>query len=149
MPTNSGFLAGVLAMCLSREDTKSIALVLSQLDPLLSAGVLSRLPEEMQLEVIFHLASGKFDARQSPEINAILLDGILNDAGGPKAVADIINLTGASVEKRLLDNLDARDPHMAEAGGTGHFRVGLHLRQCTVFTWAKTGSCQTRSTSRG
>ena len=37
------------------------------------------------------------------------------DVGGPKVVADILNLTGSSVEKSILDNMDAQDPEVAEA----------------------------------
>ena len=37
------------------------------------------------------------------------------DAGGPKVVADILNLTGSSVEKSVLDNMDAQDPEVAES----------------------------------
>ena len=34
--------------------------------------------------------------------------------GGPKVVADILNLTGASVERSVLDRMDASDPEVAE-----------------------------------
>ena len=34
--------------------------------------------------------------------------------GGPKIVADMLNLTGSSVEKSVLDNIDAQDPEVAE-----------------------------------
>jgi flagellar motor switch protein FliG len=37
------------------------------------------------------------------------------DVGGPKVVADIINLTGSSVEKNVLDQMDAQDPQTAES----------------------------------
>ena len=37
------------------------------------------------------------------------------DVGGPEAVADILNLTGSSVEKNVLDNMDAQDPEVAES----------------------------------
>ena len=36
------------------------------------------------------------------------------DVGGPKVVADMLNLTGASIEKNVLDRLDAQDPEVAE-----------------------------------
>ena len=114
MTDNNGFLAGVLALYLSQEETKKIALILSQLDPLLSAGVLNRLPEEMQGDVIVHMASGKFDEGLSQEIGAILLDEILGDAGGPKAAAQILNRTGRSTEKMVLEYLQTQDPDLAE-----------------------------------
>ena len=34
--------------------------------------------------------------------------------GGPKIVADMLNLTGSSVEKSVIDNIDAQDPEVAE-----------------------------------
>jgi flagellar motor switch protein FliG len=37
------------------------------------------------------------------------------DVGGSKVVADILNLTGSSVEKGILDNMDAQDPEVAGA----------------------------------
>ena len=114
MTKDSGFLAGVLARHLSQEETKRIALILSQLDPLLSAGVLTRLPEEMQGDVIVHMASGKFDESVSQEIGAILLEEILGDAGGPKAAAQILNRTGRSTEKVVMEYLQTQDPDLAE-----------------------------------
>ena len=36
------------------------------------------------------------------------------DVGGPKVVADILNLTGTSVEKNVLARLDTQDPETAE-----------------------------------
>ena len=37
------------------------------------------------------------------------------DVGGPKAVADILNLTGSTVEKNVLDHMDAEDAEVAES----------------------------------
>ena len=34
--------------------------------------------------------------------------------GGPKIVADMLNLTGSTVEKNVLEKLDAQDPEVAE-----------------------------------
>jgi flagellar motor switch protein FliG len=36
------------------------------------------------------------------------------DVGGPGVVADILNLTGSSVEKNVLDQMDAQDPEVAD-----------------------------------
>jgi flagellar motor switch protein FliG len=35
--------------------------------------------------------------------------------GGPKVVADVLNMTGSSVEKNVLDSMDAQDPKIAES----------------------------------
>jgi flagellar motor switch protein FliG len=37
------------------------------------------------------------------------------DAGGPKAVADLLNHTGSRVEKHVLDSMDERDAPVTEA----------------------------------
>ena len=37
------------------------------------------------------------------------------DVGGPKVVADMLNLTGSSVENNVLDQMDAQDPEVAES----------------------------------
>jgi flagellar motor switch protein FliG len=37
------------------------------------------------------------------------------DVGGPRVIADILNLTGSSVEKNVLDQMDALDPEVAES----------------------------------
>ena len=41
--------------------------------------------------------------------------GGYQDVGGPKVVADMLNLTGSSVEKNVLDQMDGQDPEVAEA----------------------------------
>jgi flagellar motor switch protein FliG len=122
MTENRGFLASLLAMYLSKEDSKNIAVILSQLDPLLSASILTRLPDEMQTdemlaEVIFHLAnmaSKEVKEDLSPEIRTVLLDKLFDDEGGPKVAAEILNRIGRTTEKCVLERLDARDPEVAE-----------------------------------
>ena len=37
------------------------------------------------------------------------------DVGGPKVVADMLNLSGSSVEKNVLDQIDAQDPEISES----------------------------------
>ena len=120
MTENRGFLASLLAMYLSKEDSKNIAVVLSQLDPLLSANILTRLPDEMQTdemlaEVILHVsAMGAKEEGLSPGIKTVLLDKILDDEGGPKVAAEILSRIGPTIEKCVLERLDARDPEVAE-----------------------------------
>ena len=36
------------------------------------------------------------------------------DVGGPKVVAEILNLTGSTVEKNVLEQMDGTDPEVAE-----------------------------------
>ncbi len=43
-----------------------------------------------------------------------ILSGQVTEIGGPKAVAEILNRTGRSTEKAVLERLDAQDPELAE-----------------------------------
>ena len=57
-------------------------------------------------------------SKQVEESLAASLRDILGgnqDVGGPKAVADILNLTGSTVEKNVLDHMDAEDSEVAES----------------------------------
>ncbi len=43
-----------------------------------------------------------------------IMTGAVTEIGGPKAVAEILNSTGRSTEKAVLERLDAQDPELAE-----------------------------------
>jgi len=51
---------------------------------------------------------------ESLEANLRDILGGNQDVGGPKVVADILNLTGSSVEKNVLDRMDGTDSDLAE-----------------------------------
>ena len=51
---------------------------------------------------------------ESLEANLRDILGGNQDVGGPKVVADILNLTGSSVEKSVLEQMDSADPEIAE-----------------------------------
>ena len=95
-------------------NSQRIAFFLSHLDPDLSSSVLYRLPEEMQGDVVVHMASGKFDESLSQEMKTIHPDEILNDVEGPKVAAEILNRIGSSIERPILDHMDAQDSQLAE-----------------------------------
>ena len=107
---------------ISKEHPQTISLILSQLDSTQAAGVLTGLPEELQADVAFRIAQMDNiqpqvlrDLEQSlaNELQAIL-SGQITEIGGPKAVAEILNRTGRSTEKAVLERLDAQDPELAE-----------------------------------
>jgi len=54
------------------------------------------------------------EIEESLETNLRDILGGRKDVGGPKIVADMLNLTGSTVEQNVLDKLDARDPEVAE-----------------------------------
>ncbi len=126
--TSSGFymLKNVapeqIAPFISNEHPQTIALILSQLEPNQAAGILSQLSESVQAEVAYRIAtldnitpSVLKQIEESLEINLKDILGGHKDVGGPKVVADMLNLTGSSVEKSVLDKLDAQDPEVAES----------------------------------
>ncbi|MFT5376318.1 MAG: flagellar motor switch protein FliG [Candidatus Latescibacterota bacterium] len=111
-----------IAPFISHEHPQTIALILSQLEAPQASGILSNLPERLQADVAFRIATMEnitpHVIKQIEESLESSLRDILGgnqDVGGPKVVADILNLTGSSVEKSVLDNMDAQDPEVAEA----------------------------------
>ena len=110
-----------IAPFISHEHPQTIALILSQLDPEQAAGILAHLPERMQAEVAYRIATMENitpnvlkQIEESLEANLRDILGGNQDVGGPKVVADILNLTGTSVEKNVLDIMDGTDPEIAE-----------------------------------
>ena len=110
-----------LAPFISNEHPQTIGLILSQLDPGQAAGILSQLPERIQADVAYRVATmGNITPGVLKQVEESLeanLKDILSgnkDVGGPKIVADMLNLTGTSVEKNILERLDAQDPEIAE-----------------------------------
>ena len=111
-----------IAPFISHEHPQTIALILSQLDSDQAAGILSQLPEMTQAEVAYRIATMENitpnvlkQIEESLEANLRDILGGNQDVGGPKVVADILNLTGSSVEKNVLDQMDAQDPEVAES----------------------------------
>ena len=111
-----------LAPSLSHEHPQTIALILSQLDPAHGAGVLAELPERLQSDVAYRIATlDNITPAVLKEIEEGLSDSLKDilggnkEVGGAKVAAEILNLTGISVEKNVLDQMDATDPETAEA----------------------------------
>jgi flagellar motor switch protein FliG len=111
-----------IAPFISKEHPQTIALVLAQLDPSQAAGVLNILPEELQSEVAYRVATienispqvlREIEQSLAAELQAIIT-GQVTEIGGPKKVAEILNMTGRSTEKAVLEKLDAQDPEIAE-----------------------------------
>ncbi len=107
---------------ISKEHPQTIALILSQLDPNQAAGVLNGMSEELQADVTYRIAQmqtisphilRELEDSLASDLQAILA-GQVTEIGGPKAVAEILNRTGRSTEKAVLERLDAQDPELAE-----------------------------------
>ena len=111
-----------IAPFLAHEHPQTIALVLSQLQPVQAAGILTQFPERLQADVAYRIATMENIPRSTLDRLKESLEVALRDVvggneevGGPKVVADVLNLSGASVERRVLEQLDAQGPQVAEA----------------------------------
>ena len=107
---------------ISKEHPQTIALILSQLESTQAAGVINGLSEELQADVSYRIATMESISPQvlreledslAQDLQSIL-SGQVTEIGGPKAVAEILNQTGRSTEKAVLERLDAQDPELAE-----------------------------------
>jgi len=107
---------------ISKEHPQTIALILSQLESAQAAGVINGLGEELQADVSYRIATMESISPQvlreledslAQDLQSIL-SGQVTEIGGPKAVAEILNSTGRSTEKAVLERLDAQDPELAE-----------------------------------
>ncbi|MFC1526279.1 flagellar motor switch protein FliG [Candidatus Latescibacterota bacterium] len=111
-----------VAPFISHEHPQTIAIILTQLKAGQAAGILGQLPERMQADAAYRMATmSSVKAAALVEIE-ISLEASLRDVmggkeavGGPKAVADMLNRTGSSTEKNVLDQMDGQDPKIAEA----------------------------------
>lgn len=117
-----GAPAELIGPYISHEHPQTIALVLSQLDVRLGAGILSQLPERMQADVsrrLGTLANVSPDVlwRLGTSLQMSLDDVIVADeaTGGPQVLAHLLNHTGSSVERNVLNHLDAELPALGEA----------------------------------
>ena len=111
-----------VAPFISHEHPQTIALILSQLDPAQGAGIFAQLPERLQADVAYRMATLENitpailkNVEESLEASLRDILGGNQDVGGPKVVADVLNLTGSSVEKNVLGAMDAQDPEVGAA----------------------------------
>ena len=111
-----------IAPFISSEHPQTIALILSQLDGAQASGILSQLPVRLQSDVAYRIATmdnitpsviKQIEGSLETQLRDIL--GGNQDVGGPQVVADMLNLTGSTVEKNVLDQMDAQDPEVAES----------------------------------
>jgi len=105
---------------LQKEHPQTIAMVLTQLEPSQAAAVLEGLPDELKAEVIYRYATiDRVPQGVILEVEKVLESSVdfslqAGQFGGVKATADILNLLGQSVERKILEELKKRDPKLAE-----------------------------------
>lgn len=107
---------------ISHEHPQTIALILSQLEAAQASGILAQLPEQLQPDVAYRIATMENitpnvlkQIEKSLESSLRDILGGNQDVGGPEVVADILNLTGSSVEKNVLDHMETEDAEVAES----------------------------------
>ena len=107
---------------LSNEHPQTVALILANLKSVQAAAILSELPEEMQGEISYRLATME---KTSPELireieNALreqlgsVFGGQMSKIGGTEAIAEILNSTSRTAEKNILDSIESRNPQLFE-----------------------------------
>ncbi len=111
----------LLASVLRGEHPQTVALILAHLDVRQSSNVIAGMETELAGDVLYRVA--RMD-KISPEMLALVEAGLANKtdlnlgqemtrSGGPAAVAKMVNLTGGSMEKQLLESIDKRSPEIA------------------------------------
>jgi flagellar motor switch protein FliG len=111
----------LLVSVLRGEHPQTIALILAHLDSRQSASVIAGMEAELAGDVLYRVA--RMD-KISPEILALVESGLANKtdlslsqemttSGGPSTVAKVLNLTGGTLEKALLEAIDRKSPEIA------------------------------------
>jgi len=103
------------------EHPQTVAVIMAHLDPEQAASILSELPEQLQNEIVFRVATmGKISPELLNDVEKVLesqLESVLGQdfstAGGAHAVAEILNLADRATERKILDNLVQKDPGLA------------------------------------
>jgi flagellar motor switch protein FliG len=114
--------AKTLANFVRNEHPQTIALILAHLDPKKMGDVLKQIPEALHTEVLLRVANLEAVA---PEIIDEIDDVLRNEIqalgsvttakiGGVEPIAEMLNLIDKATEEQVLDNLEERDPDLAE-----------------------------------
>jgi len=111
-----------LGNTLRGEHPQTVALVLAHLDPAHTAAVLRELDTTLGSEVIYRMARME---KVSPEMLQLIERALgsetdinfsagMSAAGGPAAVASVLNLVSGTLEKELLERVSDRDSALCE-----------------------------------
>lgn len=107
---------------ISDEHPQTIALVLCYLQPDKSAQILSALPEDVQAEVAYRIATMNSTSPIVVKEIEKVLDGKLSSVvrsdattiGGVLTIVDILNQVDRTTEKNITEGLEKEDPELAE-----------------------------------
>lgn len=107
---------------IQNENSQTIALVLSYLQPEQSSAVLSSLPQEKQADVARRIALmdstspeviSQVERVLEQKLSATVTQDYTN-AGGIEAIVQILNGVDRGTERTILDSLEIQDPELAE-----------------------------------
>ena len=114
--------ADQVAPFISNEHPQTIALILAHIESVQAAAILAHLPEKLQADVAYRAASMEnVTPLVLKEIESMLAENLGDllsgnqEVGGPKVVADILNVAGSTIEKNVLEQMDAMDPEVTES----------------------------------
>ena len=107
---------------IQNEHPQTIALIMAYLDPDQAATVLTGLPQDRQAEVAKRIAVMD---RTSPEVLrevervlerklSALVTQDFSDAGGVKAIVEVLNRVDRTTEKSIIENLEVENPELAD-----------------------------------
>lgn len=111
-----------IASFVQKEHPQTIALILSNLRTEQVAEVLSQFPPALRNDVVYRMATlGKV----SPSLLAEMEEALetvaqsemalgVSEAGGPKAVATILNRIGGDTAKEIMEHFEKREPQLAQ-----------------------------------
>ena len=111
-----------LAGFIRNEHPQTIALILAHLEPVKFGETLKLLPEALHTEILLRVANLEAVAPEIiDEIEDVLRQevqslGSISTAklGGVDSIADMLNLMDKATEEEILDNLEEKDPDLAE-----------------------------------
>jgi flagellar motor switch protein FliG len=104
---------------IQKEHPQTIALILTQLEPLQAANVLAELDDDLRNDVVVRFAS--MERVSQDMINTVeqILEQRIDFSqqgsqfGGVRAAAEIINLVGSTIERSILEAISVKDPKLA------------------------------------
>jgi flagellar motor switch protein FliG len=99
-----------IAVILAFLDPSQTAAVLREVDPVMGSDILLRIARmEKVLPDVLHIIEDSIGAGSD-----LTFSGDGSAAGGPEAVAEVLNLLAAGLEKDLLDGVAEEDPELSE-----------------------------------
>lgn len=104
------------------EHPQTIAFLLTKLSPDVAAGLLGKMTEELQTDVLIRISQlSQVKSDVIDEVREVLrsqLRGVSVGGeevlGGPKCTADILNFIDRSIEERLITEIEEQFPELAE-----------------------------------